>query len=121
ASIARQIERTDQKPESFVAIDALHKTLLDFFHTARHLWGRCPRCDNLFRLSDVAISSGTTAPADWLQRLETRQGEIECRQADLDQQHAELQLQEAGFRDRERNLTRRERNIEELSRSRALA
>jgi quinol-cytochrome oxidoreductase complex cytochrome b subunit len=33
------------------------KGMTDFFKAARHLWGRCPSCGELFRLSDVAISS----------------------------------------------------------------
>jgi hypothetical protein len=35
--------------------------LTRFFKTARHLWGRCPCCGGLFRLSEAAISFQRTA------------------------------------------------------------
>ncbi len=40
--------------------------LTQFFKTASYLWGRCPRCGDLFRLSEAAISFNSEPPADWL-------------------------------------------------------
>ena len=98
---------------------ALMVELTRFFKAARHLWGRCPRCHELFRLSEAAISFGDTAPRDWLQRIQRRQDAVGARQDDLSDWQAEVTHAERDIRDRERKVDFLERNIE--ARARALA
>jgi len=100
-----------------MAADALIKNLVSFFKTARHLWGRCPECSALFRLSDVAISSSPEPPRDWLRKLQRqqadlldREGDIEGRETDLDDRENELRHNERDIRYRELNLERDSHN-----------
>jgi predicted Holliday junction resolvase-like endonuclease len=93
--------------------DDLVKNLVSFFKAARHLWGRCPHCDSLFRLSDVAISSSPEPPRDWLRSLQRQQAELleqqdemEGRESDLIERQRELTLNERDIRHRELNLER---------------
>ena len=101
----------------------LHKALTDFYKNAKHLWGCCPRCGDLFRLSDAAISCGTEAPRDWLRKHQREQdkvrSELQTRQSDLEQWNAELDYQERELRERERDILRRECGIEKLAREKA--
>ncbi len=97
----------------------LQKTLVEFYKVARQLWGRCPCCGDLFRLSDAAISCGTEPPRDWLRKQQREQEELKAKQADINQWHAELDRQETELRERERDLMLRERGIEALARQRA--
>ena len=52
------------------------KDLVAFFKQASHLWGRCPKCDSVFRLSEAAISAAQEPPRDWLRRLERREDAV---------------------------------------------
>ncbi len=102
-----------------MAADGLLVELTRFFKTARHLWGRCPRCGDLFRLSEAAISFGNEAPADWLRRLQQRQNEAAAEQDNLESWKGELDAREGELEDREHNLTWRERNLEKTAREMA--
>lgn len=93
--------------------DGLVKNLVSFFKTARHLWGRCPSCGALFRLSEAAISSSPESPRDWLRRLEReqtalveQQEQADARESGLDDREEELTEFERELRDRERHLER---------------
>lgn len=77
------------------------KQLSDFYRAARHLWGRCPCCNNLFRLSDVAISYGSEPPRDWLRRLQKQQDQVLTRQLNLDQRQDEVEELQRGLQQRE--------------------
>src|SRR5262245_16538420 len=85
--------------------------LTRFFKTARHLWGRCPRCGDLFRLSEAAISFGDEVPVDWLRRLQRQQRETDSKQGALDDWQAALDRREIEIEARERELLSRERNL----------
>lgn len=93
--------------------------LARFFKTARHLWGRCPRCGDLFRLSEAAISFGNEPPADWLRRLQRKQEEADQESDELQSWQGELEVRESQLADQERNLTSRERNLEKTAREMA--
>jgi predicted Holliday junction resolvase-like endonuclease len=93
--------------------------LTRFFKAARHLWGRCPRCGDLFRLSDAAISFGSEPPADWLRRLQRQQEQAEAKQGELNGWQGDLEGREFQLRTRERDLTFRERNLEKTAREMA--
>jgi predicted Holliday junction resolvase-like endonuclease len=96
-----------------VSSNGFAKDLVSFFKTARHLWGRCPSCNSLFRLSEAAISSSPEPPRDWLRRLERQQlalaeqeGDIAAREADLDEREQEIGEREHEIRLSEKHLER---------------
>jgi predicted Holliday junction resolvase-like endonuclease len=93
--------------------------LTRFFKAARHLWGRCPRCGDLFRLSEAAISFGEEPPKDWLRRLQHTQDQLAAKQRELDVWQAGLDSQELDLADRERDVMDRERNLERTAREMA--
>ncbi len=97
--------------------DSLVVDLTRFFQAARHLWGRCPRCDQLFRLSDAAISYGDQAPGDWLRRLERRQAGVDGKEEELTDWQAELEGREHDLQNLQRDIERRERDLEGTARA----
>jgi predicted Holliday junction resolvase-like endonuclease len=90
-----------------------------FFRAARHLWGRCPRCGDVFRLSDAAISFGSTPPRDWLLRLQRQQERLDDRSAVLEDEEASLRDRENQLQLRERDIARRERDVAVTARTMA--
>jgi predicted Holliday junction resolvase-like endonuclease len=92
--------------------DGLLVELTKFFKAARHLWGRCPRCSELFRLSEAAISFGEKAPADWLTKVERQRVALDQKRDVLDEHQAELEGHEAEVRGREKYVAQRERHID---------
>jgi len=92
--------------------NGLVKELASFFRAARHLWGRCPSCGSVFRLSDAAISSSPEPPRDWLRRLERQQSALEEREAQVESWEADVQEREDLVRDAERDLRHREMRLE---------
>lgn len=95
------------------------KQLSEFYKAARHLWGRCPRCGDLFRLSDAAISYGAEPPRDWLRRLERLKADADTKMMDVRQWQAELQQRDIEFTRRERDVALRERGVEAEAQARA--
>jgi predicted Holliday junction resolvase-like endonuclease len=96
--------------------DDLRLELTRFFKTARHLWGRCPRCGDLFRLSDAAISFGNEPPADWLRRLQRQQEDADAKRGELEDWQGELDVREGELERRERELRYGQRNLEKTAR-----
>lgn len=96
--------------------NALMVELTRFFKAATHLWGRCPRCGELFRLSEAAISFGDKPPRDWLLRLQRQQETLASMRAGLEDWQAELEIQERDVRDRERELERGQKDLESTAR-----
>lgn len=92
--------------------DGLVKDLVSFFKSARHLWGRCPSCGEVFRLSNAAISSSPEPPRDWLRRLERQQLLLEEREGAVESREAEVQEREDLMRDAEDDLRHREMRLE---------
>lgn len=84
--------------------NGLVKELVTFFKHARHLWGRCPTCGSLFRLSDAAISSSPEAPRDWLRRLERQQASLAEREDDIAAREDDLDERITALKDAEREL-----------------
>lgn len=85
--------------------DGLFAELARFFKAAKHLWGRCPHCQALFRLSDATISFGNTPPRDWLLRVQRQQ-------ENLAQKAGMLGILEGDLRVKERDVVTRERRVE---------
>ncbi|MGA3056354.1 MAG: Holliday junction resolvase-like protein [Candidatus Korobacteraceae bacterium] len=88
------------------------KDLVAFFKMARHLWGRCPSCGSVFRLSDAAISSSPEPPRDWLRRLERQQAGLIKQEEKIAFREAEVEQREAELRDNELDLQFREDRLE---------
>ncbi len=94
------------------------KEIVSFFKTARHLWGRCPNCDSVFRLSDAAISSNPKPPRDWLTKLKRQEANLALQEQDLMVQDDEIRGREDDLRDGEWELQRGQRNLERDSKIR---
>ncbi len=97
----------------------LYSHLTQFFRTARHLYGRCPSCGHIFRLSDAAISYGANPPRDWLLRLSQREARLDERKGNLEEWQAELEIREGDVQDADRDIGLRERNLEQTVKQRA--
>ena len=95
------------------------KELVSFFKNARHLWGRCPHCTELFRLSEAVISYGNEPPQDWLTRLQKQRKEIATKKGQLDDWQAEVEGREYEVQDQQRELDARQKNL--VKEARALA
>jgi len=93
--------------------------LAQFFRTASHLWGRCPRCGDLFRLSDAAISFNSEPPADWLRHVQRQQEQLASDRDELENWKGELDAREGNLEQRERDVNWKERNLEKTSREMA--
>lgn len=104
-----------------MASNPLHKTLVEFYRAARHLWGRCPRCNDVFRLSDAAISCSPEPPRDWIARLEKRRDALDSKEGDVEQWAAEISRKEIELGQREAEVQRRERDLDSLASARAEA
>jgi predicted Holliday junction resolvase-like endonuclease len=98
--------------------DGLVKNVLAFLKTARHLWGRCPNCGSLFRVSEAAISSSPEPPRDWLRRLERQQAALAEKESELDDRDGELEQREAELSDLERELRVGQNRLERDSKNR---
>lgn len=99
--------------------DSVMQELTSFFKAAPHLWGRCPRCSDLFRLSEVAISFDNKPPADWLRRLQRQQEQAEVKRYDLEDWQGALDRREGELHQRERDVNSKERNLEKTAREMA--
>jgi predicted Holliday junction resolvase-like endonuclease len=100
-----------------MANDHLFTELTRFLKAARHLWGRCPHCREVFRLSEATIRFGNTPPRDWLQRLQRRQAMLDDRAGTLGDWEADLQAKEDDVLTRESDLELRERRLESTARA----
>jgi len=58
---------------------------MDFFEAQRNLFGICPHCQTLFRLSDVKISYEQRFPKDWYDRLLEQEKKIQDQQTRIEQ------------------------------------
>ena len=93
--------------------------LARFFKTASHLWGRCPCCGDLFRLSDAAISFNSEPPSDWLRGFQRKQEQVAADRNEVETWKGELDNREGELAERERDITLRERNLEKTAREMA--
>ncbi len=104
-----------------MADNAFLRDLTAFFKAARHLWGRCPKCGDLFRLSDAAISFGNEPPRDWLRKLERTKAETDTARMDVRDWQTQVQQHEMDVSRRERDVMARERDLEAIAQARARA
>jgi len=85
--------------------------LINFFKMAKHLWGKCPECGEIFRISEVAISYGTTVPRDEISRLLKKQKLLSGIEAELEMREEEIDGRKGEILEREHEITSRERNL----------
>ena len=64
--------------------------LLQFFTVLRHIFGLCPKCGQLFRLSDAAIYVKAPPSKDWMNRLEAQKRRLERQEDSLADQTGTL-------------------------------
>jgi predicted Holliday junction resolvase-like endonuclease len=88
-----------------------------FFKTAGRLWGRCPCCGDLFRLSEAAISFNSEPPADWLRRLQRQQEQLTADRSDIENWKGQLDVREGELEGRERDVNWKEANLEKTARA----
>ncbi len=94
-----------------MASDTQFKELVGFFKRAQHLWGRCPCCGDLFRLSEAVISYGSEPPKDWLTRLQNQKKAVEQQKDKLDDWQGEVEGREYEVQAQQRELDRRAQNL----------
>lgn len=102
-----------------MAVEPFLKQLSEFYKAARHLWGRCPACRHLFRLSDAAISYGNEPPRDWLRRVQQQEGKLAGKRTELDDWQADVERREYELSMRERELESREKNLDRVAKEKA--
>jgi hypothetical protein len=49
-----------------VKVEANINSLLQFYKTEQHIYGRCPHCQEPFRLAEVKLTYGKEPPKDQL-------------------------------------------------------
>jgi predicted Holliday junction resolvase-like endonuclease len=94
------------------------KELVAFFKHASHLWGRCPNCDSVFRLSEAAISARQEPPKDWLRRLERREDAIAAKEGEISERELLVEDLEQELRGREREVQYGEDRLERNAKQR---
>jgi predicted Holliday junction resolvase-like endonuclease len=66
-------------------------SLLSFYKHERNIFGRCPRCNAPFRLSEVKLTYGKEPPRDMLTRLKRERDQLDERVQELDAKIQELE------------------------------
>jgi len=98
--------------------DGFAKELVAFFKKASHLWGRCPSCGSVFRLSEAAISAKQEPPRDWLRRLERREAAVLEKESLITDREIATDELEQELATRERNVEYAEERIERTAKQR---
>lgn len=105
-------------------------SLLGFYKHERNIFGRCPHCSEVFRLSEVKLTYGKEPPRDLLSRLkkdrDKLEEELESIQTEIedieDQHSSELESLEAKWRDRvELEVDKQTKKKEKEIRQKAIA
>jgi predicted Holliday junction resolvase-like endonuclease len=91
--------------------NAFLSSLTEFFKAASHLWGRCPHCGELFRLSEAAVSFGSEPPRDWLRRLQKQRDLIQEKLAEVQETEEDLLGREDDVSAREKEINYREKTL----------
>lgn len=74
-----------------IEINTNVRDLLSFYREERRIFGRCPHCGDVFRLSDTKLTYGKEPPKDVLSRLKKERDQLEQQVADLDEQIASME------------------------------
>jgi len=71
----------------------MDKQLLKFFQHQRSIFGICPCCGELFRLSDCKIYRKENPPADWKEKVDRETARLDNLEAKLEEKLAALKEQ----------------------------
>jgi predicted Holliday junction resolvase-like endonuclease len=66
--------------------------LPDFLREQRHIFGVCPECHEVSRLTDIQISYKVRYVPDWLETLEREESQLEGRKERLEERAKEIRL-----------------------------
>lgn len=89
-----------------IEIDGNIRSLLNFYKQEHRLFGRCPHCQEPFRLSEVKLTYGKEPPRDLLTRMKKDRARLEAQleqlQADIEDVESEyenkLEIQDEGWK-----------------------
>jgi predicted Holliday junction resolvase-like endonuclease len=79
----------------------MNSGIMDYFEMHRSLFGLCPKCHNLFRLSESRVFLKTKPTPDWMDSLQRKSG---C----LDRLQERLQQEEGALREEAREKGRQQ-------------
>ncbi len=96
------------------------KEVIRFLKLARHLWGRCPRCSELFRLSEVTVTYGSQVPKDWLDEFQKERDDVLRWRAEVEQKDGELTTREREVRTQEFIVDRRQGTLDKQAKKLAM-
>jgi len=65
-------------------------TFIGFFKAQRNIFGTCPSCGEIFRLSDIKISYQRRFPTDWHDKLLAKDERISDKEDELEEKLAEI-------------------------------
>jgi predicted Holliday junction resolvase-like endonuclease len=51
--------------------------MMGFFETGQEIYGECPCCGDIFRVSEIRVFYGKKPPKDWLDRLEEKGSQLD--------------------------------------------
>jgi predicted Holliday junction resolvase-like endonuclease len=74
-----------------VEVSGTISSLLSFYKHERNIFGRCPHCQEPFRLSEVKLTYGKEPPRDLLSRMKKDRDKLETQLAKLDAEIADLE------------------------------
>lgn len=69
----------------------MNSEIMAFFTVQRQIFGICPCCGELFRLSDADISVKNKFKSDWLDALERRADHLDTKEERLQERKSEMQ------------------------------
>ena len=69
------------------------KSLLNFYREERRIFGRCPHCQEPFRLSEVKLTYGKEPPKDLLSRMKKERARLEEELAQLEEDIEEIEAE----------------------------
>jgi len=74
--------------------------VITFFSIQRQIFGICPCCGEIFRLSDANVSIKKKFKTDWLDAIEARHTALDAREERLQEHKSEMQeeAKSAGYR-----------------------
>jgi Predicted secreted endonuclease distantly related to archaeal Holliday junction resolvase len=91
---------------SSVEVGGSIKDLLNFYREEHRIYGKCPKCDNVFRLSEIKLTYGKEPPKDKLTALKNRRDALEEEVKDLNQQIEDLGYDHKDDLDQQREFYR---------------
>ena len=68
----------------------MNKEVLDFYFSLRQIFGVCPSCGEIFRLSDCKVYQKTRPAADWKEKID-----CELNKLDLAEERLKQKIEEA--------------------------